>query len=100
LRHLRAHLAVAAVVGGLVAPASAAAGQATYVVTLAPPPGTSCEHTILGVAASNHVVPTLTYTDAICGFSAPLSKTAARQLSADPRVVSVTPDSTFSASGG
>ncbi len=93
---LRPLAAAGAALAALALPAPALAAQTSYVVTVQPAVGVSCDRTILEVTMSHDLVPARIYTDSVCGFSASLSKSAVRNLAADPRVVSVTADGVFS----
>ena len=99
MRRTPALAAVAAVLGGLVAPATAgAAAQTDYIVTLRAETGAPCTTAISGVTTDFAVTPTIVYTDSVCGFAAPLSKSKARDLAADARrVESVVVDSQITA---
>ncbi len=87
---------VTAIATALLTPAPAAAAQG-YVVTLAPAGGTTCAETIQAVSSTYSIAPKHTYTDALCGFSAPIAKRTVEPLRLDPRVTSVELDS---AAGG
>jgi hypothetical protein len=93
MRLIGPSLAVAAAVVALAAPPAQAASN--YVVTLSPPADTTCDATIVAVTGDFSVSPTTTYTSALCGFAASLSKSQVRALGHDPRVQSVQPDRPF-----
>ena len=95
MRLLPKSLAVASVVTALAAPAPALAAQ-SYVVTLAPGAGTTCERTILDVTVTHHLAATAVYTETTCGFATQMSTSKARSVALDPRVVRVTPDGSYS----
>ena len=94
MRRTSALSALAAVIAGLAVPGAASAAQpGNYVVTLRAELGAPCAEAIEDVTGDYAVTPTLTYTDSLCGFAAPLTKSKARDLSADPRVEWVVVDS-------
>ena len=80
-----------AITAALLTPATASAAQG-YVVTLAPAGDSTCAATIQAVSSAYSVTPKHTYTNALCGFSASISKRTVEQLRLDPRVASVEPD--------
>ncbi len=95
---VRASLCAAGIMTALAAPSPAAASQ-SYVVTLkAPGAGTTCEQTIVDVSKQYAISPKHTYTSALCGFSASISKRTVDSLKLDPRVEAVTADGSYSAS--
>ena len=75
----------------LLAPATAQAGQ-DYVVSVAPSGGDTCAATVTAVTRDYSISPKSTYTSALCGFSASLTKRTADALRSDPRVTSVRSD--------
>jgi len=94
MRRTSALSALAAVIAGLAVPGTASAAQTgNYVVTLRAELGAPCAAAIENVTRDYAVTPTLTYTDSLCGFAAPLTKSKARDLSADARVEWVVVDS-------
>ena len=95
MRISRSTLAVATTLIALALPASASAAQPSHVVVLNVTPEVTCERTILDVTMEYSIVPETVYTDALCGFAASLSARKARDLSSDPRVVSVTEDGRY-----
>jgi hypothetical protein len=91
LRSLRLLVASAFVAAALIAPTAAQAATG-YVVTLRNPVDSTCSGAILDVTMAYEVVPSRIYTSALCGFAASLPKAKARDLSLDPRVQAVEPD--------
>lgn len=91
LRSLRLLVASASVVAALAAPTAAQAATG-YVVTLRNPADSTCSGAILSVTMAYDIAPSQIYTSALCGFSASLPKAKARDMSLDPRVQAVEPD--------
>ena len=97
MRRTSALSAVAAVIAGLAVPGAASAAQTGYVVTLRAELGAPCSAAIGDVTSDFAVTPTAVYTDSVCGFATPLSKSKARDLAADARVQSVVVDGQITA---
>lgn len=89
----RGTAAAAAMVSALLMPAAANASQ-DYVVMLSPTADHTCAATIEAVSAAYSLAPKYTYTSAICGFSASISKRTVEQVRLDSRVTSVEVDQT------
>lgn len=90
-RRFHTTLGAAALVAAFAAPASAQAAQ-DYVVTLKPAADSTCERTISDVSVAYSITLRSTYTSALCGFSASMSKRTVDDLRLDARVVSVRAD--------
>ena len=94
-RRFHSAAGAAAMATALLVPATASASQ-SYIVTLAPATGVTCESTIQAVSSAYTLTPKYTYTSALCGFSASIPKRTVEQLRLDSRVTSVEPDGTAS----
>jgi hypothetical protein len=92
VRISRSIVAVAIALIALALPTSASANQPSHVVVLNVTPDITCERSILDVTMTYSIVADVIYTDALCGFAASLSSRKARDVSSDPRVLSVTAD--------
>jgi hypothetical protein len=91
----RSIVAVATTLIALALPASALADQPNHVVVLNVTPEVTCERLVLDVTMTYSIVADVIYTDALCGFAAPLSSRKARDVASDPRVQSVTEESRY-----
>jgi hypothetical protein len=56
------------------------------------PADATYDRAILDVTMTHGLVPAQVYTSAVCGFAASMSRSRAREVSLDPRVESVQPD--------
>lgn len=91
LSRVRALTGAAALAITLGVPSAAQAAH-DYVVTLKADATTTCERALIDVTVSYSISTTATYSSALCGFSASLSKGTVVSLEADPRVESVRAD--------
>ncbi len=98
---------VALVIGIVAAPAAQAesadptqAQGRSFIVTLADEPGTeACTQDLAAVLAENEIVPSQTFTSALCGFAARLSPKQVAALESDARVASVVRDTRVKPAG-